>query len=90
MRGDDGRVALPARGEAQVTFSLRAATSGSATAHVSLQDRNGGTFGGSQDTAINCVLKISDKTGFIIIGLAVALGALGLWRQFNRKKDPDE
>ena len=83
-------VTVPARGEAQVTFSLRAATSGSATAHVSLQDRNGGTFGGSQDTAINCVLKISDKTGFIIIGLAVALGALGLWRQFNRKKDPDE
>ncbi|WP_238567585.1 DUF6049 family protein [Bifidobacterium stellenboschense] len=83
-------VTIPARGEAQVTFTLRAATSGSATAHVSLQDRGGVTFGGSQDTAINCVLKISDKTGFIIIGLAVALGALGLWRQFNRKKDPDE
>jgi len=35
-------------------------------------------------------LQISDKTGFIIIGIAVLLGALGLWRQFHRKKDPDE
>ncbi|NEG55629.1 DUF6049 family protein [Bifidobacterium platyrrhinorum] len=83
-------VTVPARSEAQVTFSLRAATSGSATAHITLQDRNGGTFGGAQDTAITCVLKINDKTGFVIIGFAVALGVLGLWRQFNRKKDPDE
>ena len=35
-------------------------------------------------------LQISDKSGFIIIGIAVLLGALGLWRQFHRKKDPDE
>lgn len=83
-------VTIPPRSEAQVTFSLRAATSGSAVATVSLQDRNGVAFGQQQHTSINCVLKISDKTGFIIIGLAVALGALGLWRQFNRKKDPDE
>ena len=26
----------------------------------------------------------------IIIGIAVLLGALGLWRQSHRKKDPDE
>ncbi len=83
-------VTIPPRSEAQVTFSLRAATSGSAVATVSLQDRNDVAFGQQQRTSINCVLKISDKTGFIIIGLAVALGVLGLWRQFNRKKDPDE
>ena len=76
--------------EEQVTFTLRAATSTSTTAHVTLQDRDGVTFGAEQTTSISCLLKISDKTGFIIIGFAVALGLLGLWRQFHRKKDPDE
>lgn len=83
-------ITVPARSEAQVTFSLRAAVSGSATAHVSLMDRDDAAFGAVQGTTINCVLKISDKTGFVIIGFAVLLGALGLWRQFTRKKDPDE
>ncbi|MBT1181806.1 hypothetical protein JS531_07535 [Bifidobacterium sp. CP2] len=83
-------VTVPARSEAQVTFSLRAATSGSTSASVSLEDREGRSFGAVQHTDVTCVLKISDKTGFVIIGFAVLLGALGLWRQFNRKKDPDE
>ena len=76
--------------EEQVTLTLRAATSTSTTAHVTLQDRDGVAFGTEQTTSISCLLKISDKTGFIIIGFAVALGLLGLWRQFHRKKDPDE
>ena len=29
-------------------------------------------------------------TGFIIIGFSLLLGLVGLWRQFHRKKDPDE
>ena len=57
---------------------------------LSLQDRQGITFGATQTTHITSALQISDKTGFIIIGIAVLLGALGLWRQFHRKKDPDE
>ncbi|WP_181281257.1 DUF6049 family protein [Bifidobacterium callitrichos] len=83
-------VTIAPKSESQVTFTLRAATSGSTIAHVTLLDRTDQAFGLSQDTPINCVLKISDKTGFVIIGLAVLLGVLGLWRQFNRKKDPDE
>ncbi|WP_223846882.1 DUF6049 family protein [Bifidobacterium rousetti] len=83
-------VTIAPRSESQVTFTLRAATSGSTTAHVTLLDRTDQAFGLSQNTPITCVLKISDKTGFIIIALAVLLGVLGLWRQFNRKKDPDE
>ena len=83
-------VEVPAHGEAQVAFIIRVATSGIADATLSLQDRQGITFGATQTTHITSALQISDKTGFIIIGIAVLLGALGLWRQFHRKKDPDE
>ena len=83
-------VEVPAHGEAQVAFIIRVATSGTADATLSLQDRQGITFGATQTTHITSALQISDKSGFIIIGIAVLLGALGLWRQFHRKKDPDE
>ncbi|NMN02715.1 DUF6049 family protein [Bifidobacterium panos] len=83
-------VTVPAHAEAQVTFSLRAATSGKATATITLEDHDGNQFGQPQKTTINCVLKISDMTGFAIVAIAVAFGLLGLWRQFHRKKDPDE
>ena len=81
---------IPAHSEAQVAFTIRVSTSGSTTAHVSLTDRSGTAFGNVQNTPITSVLRISDASGFIIIGFAVLLGAVGLWRQFNRKKDPDE
>ena len=81
---------MPAHAEAQTTFRLRAATSGSAIASIALEDRVGVRFGQMQQTSISCILKISDMTGFIIIAAAVVLGLLGLWRQFHRKKDPDE
>lgn len=83
-------VEVPAHGEAQVAFTIRVATSGTADATLSPQDRQGITFGATQTTHITSALQISDKSGFIIIGIAVLLGALGLWRQFHRKKDPDE
>ena len=83
-------VDVPANGEAQVSFTIRVSTSGSTTAHVSLADRDGRAFGNVQDTAITSVMRISDMSGFVIIGFAVLLGIMGLWRQFNRKKDPDE
>ena len=83
-------VEVPAHGEAQVAFTIRVATSGTADATLSLQDRQGITFRATQTTHITSALQISDKSGFIIIGIAVLLGALGLWRQFHRKKDPDE
>ncbi|KAB7788730.1 hypothetical protein F7D08_0464 [Bifidobacterium cebidarum] len=83
-------VVIPAHGEAQVAFTIRVSTSGSAVAHVSLSDRQNVAFGNTQDTTITSVLRISDASGFIIIGFAVLLGLVGLWRQFNRKKDPDE
>ncbi|WP_219070248.1 DUF6049 family protein [Bifidobacterium simiiventris] len=81
---------VPAHGESQVTFTIRVATSGKATATISLQDRDGHPFGAAQSTSITSVLRISDMSGFVIIGFAIVLGLLGLWRQFNRKKDPDE
>lgn len=83
-------VTVPSGGEAQVTFTIRVVASGSATAHLSLQDRDGATFGAGRSTTITSSLRISDMSGFVIIVIAVALGLLGLWRQFHRKKDPDE
>lgn len=83
-------VVIPARSEAQVTFTIRVSTSGTTVAHVSLADRHNTAFGNTQDTTITSVLRISDASGFVIIGFAVLLGLVGLWRQFNRKKDPDE
>ena len=83
-------VEVPAHGEAQVAFTIRVVASGNADATISLFDRNSVAFGATQVTHITSALQISDKSGFVIIGFAVLLGAVGLWRQFNRKKDPDE
>lgn len=83
-------VQVPPHGEAQVAFTIRVSTSGTANATISLFDRNGAAFGATQVTHITSALQISDKSGFVIIGFAVLLGAVGMWRQFNRKKDPDE
>ena len=83
-------VTVPARGEAQVTFTIRVATSGTTNVHLSLQDQAGKDFSSPQTTTITSSLQISDKTGIAFIIVAVLLGVLGLWRQFNRKKDPDE
>ncbi|NMN01022.1 hypothetical protein G1C96_1604 [Bifidobacterium sp. DSM 109958] len=81
---------VPAHGEAQVTFTIRVLTSGHATAHLTLLDADGERFGDDHQTHISSKLQISDMSGTVIIALAVALGVLGLWRQFHRKKDPDE
>ncbi len=83
-------VTVPAHGEAQVTFAIRVATSGSTTVHLTLLDRQGSTFSSAQTTTITSSLQISDKTGIAFIGVAFLLGVVGLWRQFHRKKDPDE
>ena len=83
-------VDVPAHGDAQVTFKIRVSTSGSARATLTLHDSDGRQFGSSRTTDITSVLRISDMSGFVIIGLAVLLGVLGLWRQFHREKDPDE
>ena len=83
-------ITAPARGEAQTSISIRVTTSGTAVAREQLVDRDGEPFGAMQQTSITSSLQISDKSGLAIIIFAVALGLLGLWRQFHRKKDPDE
>ncbi|WP_091847974.1 DUF6049 family protein [Bifidobacterium commune] len=83
-------LSVPARSEAQTTFDVRVATSGTATAHLTLTDRKGDAFSKQESTRIASTLRISDMSGLIFIVAAIILGMLGIWRQFNRKKDPDE
>jgi hypothetical protein len=90
VTGRIAEVAVPARGNAQATFTIRVSTSGSTTAHLNLLDRKGVQFSTAQTTPITSTLQISDMSGFIFIAVAVVLGIFGLWRQFHRKKDPDE
>lgn len=83
-------LSIPARSEAQTTFNVRVSTSGTATARLTLTDRRGDEFSTPQSTRITSTLRLSDMSGMIFIAIALVLGVLGLWRQFNRKKDPDE
>ena len=76
--------------EAQTSFVVRVSTSGTTVAREQLLDRRDQPFGAVQQTTITSSLQLSDKSGIAIIALAVVLGLLGLWRQFHRKKDPDE
>jgi hypothetical protein len=81
---------IPAHSEIQVTFNIRVATAGQANAEISLVDQNNIPFGQTRTTHITSDLQLSDMSGLIIVVLAFIFGALGLWRQFTRKKDPDE
>ncbi|MDF7663095.1 DUF6049 family protein [Bifidobacterium sp. ESL0763] len=83
-------VEVPARSETQTTFHVRVSTSGSATAHLQLLDRNGDAFSAPQSTRITGTLRLSDMSGIVFVVIALLLGVFGLWRQFHRVKDPDE
>ena len=84
------QVRVPAHGEAQATFTIRVATSSSAVATLTLLDRGEKAFSNPEHTTITSSLQISDKSGLIIIALAVVLAIIGFYRQFNRVKDSDE
>ncbi len=83
-------VKIAANSESQVILPLRSTTSSKVKATFALEDRSHNVFSSTKETAITSTLQISDKSGTIIIIFAFALGAFGLFRQFNRKKDPDE
>lgn len=83
-------ITIPAESEIEVTLPLRVTTSSTAQAVMTLQDRNHHVFSHPQTTNISSTLRISDKSGSIIIIVAFLLGLLGLWRQCNRKKDANE
>lgn len=83
-------VSIPADSEIQVTLPVRVTTSAQVKALFRLEDRQHHTFSTTNSTTITSTLQISDKSGTIIIIFAFALGIWGLYRQFHRKKDPDE
>ncbi|BDR53879.1 hypothetical protein KIM372_17860 [Bombiscardovia nodaiensis] len=81
---------IPANSETQVTFTIRVATAGQADAEIALVDQHGQAFGQTRTTHITSNLRLSDMSGLLIVVFALVFAALGLWRQFHRKKDPDE
>ena len=81
---------IPAHSETQVTFTIRVATSGSAIARIAVLDRDGDAISDERTTTITSSLQLNDKSGLVIIVIAVIFAVLGLWRQFHRRKDPDE
>ena len=83
-------VKIPANSETQVTLPLRITTSIRTKATFVLEDTKHHAFSKQYHTFITSTLQISDKSGTIIIIFAFMIGLLGLWRQFHRKKDPDE
>jgi hypothetical protein len=83
-------ITVPAKSEAQTTFTVRASTSGATDAHLTLTDRNKSAFSTPQTTHISCAMRLSDKSGLAFIGVSLFLGVLGLWRQFHVKKDADQ
>ncbi|GGI15031.1 hypothetical protein GCM10007377_13880 [Galliscardovia ingluviei] len=83
-------ITIPAHGEEQITININILQSGRSTVKLSLQDRSGQTFGTATQTTVTSFFQISDWSGYVILGFAVLLGLLGLWRQFHRIKDPDE
>lgn len=83
-------ITVPAHAEAQTSIAVRVSTSGTTTAREQLVDREGEAFGASAQTTITSSLQLSDKSGVVLIALAVVLGVVGLYRQYTRKKDPDE
>ena len=83
-------VSIPANSETQITLPLRITTSLHTKATFVLEDNQNHAFSKPEYTLITSTLQISDKSGTIIIIFAFMLGLLGLWRQFHRKKDPDE
>ena len=87
---DDTDVVVLPHAEVQATVDVHIISSGSTNVVIQLQDRDGRTFGTSTSAHVTSVLQINDWSGYAILALAVLLGALGLWRQFHRIKDPDE
>lgn len=86
----EAQIEIPAHSEVQVTLPIRVAAAGKANASLVLLDRKGQAFGTTHTTRITSTLRLSDMSGLAILVVAGIFGLLGLWRQFNRKKDPDE
>ncbi|WP_165776723.1 DUF6049 family protein [Bifidobacterium simiarum] len=86
----DGEVVVPPNSEVQDTITVHVLQSGTANIHITLQDHEGNSFGAGADARVTSVLQINDRSGYVILALAAVLGVVGLWRQFNRVKDPDE
>lgn len=83
-------VNVPPDSEAPATLEIRVSTSGTTVANQELVNHEGVPLSGIHTTTITSSLQISDKSGIVFIIIAVLLGIVGLWRQFHRKKDPDE
>lgn len=83
-------VEVPAGSEAQSTFEISVVGTGSAAASFTPLDRSGQEFGTPTKSMIYSQIRLNDTSGNIFIIIALVLGALGIYRQATRKKDPNQ
>ncbi|MEE1324023.1 MAG: DUF6049 family protein [Bifidobacteriaceae bacterium] len=83
-------VRVKSNGQAQTTFRIKAIGASTVTASFHLLTGAGDVFGPTTRTQIDSQLTLRAMNGNVLILLAVVLGIVGFWRQFHRRKDPDQ
>ena len=83
-------VNVPPGSEAQATLEIRVSTAGTTVANQELVNHEACRSAASTPPRSPRRCRSATKSGIVFIIIAVLLGIVGLWRQFHRKKDPDE
>lgn len=83
-------VRVKPNGQEQTTFRIKAIGASTVTASFRLLTPAGDAFGPTTRTRIDSQLTLRAMNGNLLILLAVVLGIVGFWRQFHRRKDPDQ
>lgn len=83
-------VRVKPNGQEQTTFRIKAIGASTVTASFRLFTPAGDAFGPTTRTRIDSQLTLRAMNGNLLILLAVVLGIVGFWRQFHRRKDPDQ
>jgi hypothetical protein len=81
---------VAATSEGQTTFMIHVIGAMQAVATLSVLDRVGTPLSKPVHMNVYSQLTLNDMSGNILIIIAVIFGGLGFYRQFHKKKDPDQ
>lgn len=85
-----GAIDVSALSESQTAFTVHVIGTLQSDATIRVLDRSGKTLGHPVTMSVYSQLTLNDMSGNVFVLLAVLLGALGFYRQFHKKKDPDQ